>query len=901
MKRFFTSLSVIVAAMVTFAGCTKEEIKTPVSETKTVQFVAESIETKTAFGTPDGTTYPTLWTENDVKVKLSLNYANPKDAIVKEKSDDFTTAKFSADITDDDSGSYVFYALSPASAYNSFHKESKYLSATISTTQTPLDNSVDEAAQVLYSVSETYQAIPSTVSMTFKHFTAYGNLSFKNLNLGDAVVNSVAITSSTNIAGRWNYVVESGEYVVNSGSSTITLTTEETENLWFACAPVGSMEGETLTFTINTDKGTLSKTVTLTSTHKFEAGKIAKMVVDMADIAMTEPVVYELVTNVDELTPDSKVIIVAAESNVALSTTQNSNNRGEAGVTKSNDGSTIENPSDAVQILVIGDGNTDGTISFSTGDNYLYAPGGGNYLRSTNTLSENASWTIAVSEKGIATITANRENKNLMRYNATSKLFSCYDSGQKDISIYKLQGSGTVLENYLKVSEENIEVEADATSALFTVKSDLEWTATSENAVVTFEENTVTVTFPANEDAEEKVYTVTVSADGVDPVTVTITQKGKVVVDSSLDGKYWIYEPTSKIVMAPIAESAASARPGNGNAEVENEVVSSFEKYAFDFTFDEEKNAYTIQDSYGRYIHSGYYNDSPSAFVYASESLPEGESGYWGISKSEDKYVIVNKDTNYELAYDSTYSNWSLYAAGHGKAYPTLVKADNPLPVELSSIAVSGQKTSFTVGDAFEFDGTVTATYNDGSTKNVTPTSVSTPDMTEGKHIVTVTYDENTVSKYVEYTITVNPAGSAPDPVTINVVFSEYTAGTQYADNEVHEINDALTLYTTDCHFTTQLRIYSSTTYNGFVVSNQLPGVITEMAFNAGYKDDNLVVYGSTDGETWNEVGKITTTTSYKDYDLDFGATSYCYFKLDVEGSNQVRIASMSVTYQPAD
>ena len=44
MNRLFTYLSVAIAAMVAFSGCTKEEIKTPVSETKTVQFVAESIE-----------------------------------------------------------------------------------------------------------------------------------------------------------------------------------------------------------------------------------------------------------------------------------------------------------------------------------------------------------------------------------------------------------------------------------------------------------------------------------------------------------------------------------------------------------------------------------------------------------------------------------------------------------------------------------------------------------------------------------------------------------------------------------------------------------------------------------------------------------------------------------------
>ena len=50
MKKVFNSLFVIIAAMVAFAGCQKEENNAPATpETKTVQFFANSIETKTEF------------------------------------------------------------------------------------------------------------------------------------------------------------------------------------------------------------------------------------------------------------------------------------------------------------------------------------------------------------------------------------------------------------------------------------------------------------------------------------------------------------------------------------------------------------------------------------------------------------------------------------------------------------------------------------------------------------------------------------------------------------------------------------------------------------------------------------------------------------------------------------
>lgn len=133
---------------------------------------------------------------------------------------------------------------------------------------------------------------------------------------------------------------------------------------------------------------------------------------------------------------------------------------------------------------------------------------------------------------------------------------------------------------------------------------------------------------------------------------------------------------------------------------------------------------------------------------------------------------------------------------------------------------------------------------------------------------------------------------------TINITISEFTPGTQYAQNEEHVLSNELTIYTTKCHFTTELRIYSSNTNNGNVVSNQLPGAITRMTFNAGKNKDNLVVYGSNNGESWVEIGKITTATSYKDYTIDFPQdSSYKYFKLDVEGTNAVWIKKMSVTY----
>ena len=129
--------------------------------------------------------------------------------------------------------------------------------------------------------------------------------------------------------------------------------------------------------------------------------------------------------------------------------------------------------------------------------------------------------------------------------------------------------------------------------------------------------------------------------------------------------------------------------------------------------------------------------------------------------------------------------------------------------------------------------------------------------------------------------------------------FSNYPAGEQYAENEVHVLDDDMTLVTNQCHFTTQLRVYSSSSHDGYFYSYALPLYIDSIAFNMGYKVDNVNIYGSVDGDNWNLVGTIAvTSTSYSDYGLSFGSSNYNFFKFDVAGSQQIRVASMTMYYK---
>ena len=99
-------------------------------------------------------------------------------------------------------------------------------------------------------------------------------------------------------------------------------------------------------------------------------------------------------------------------------------------------------------------------------------------------------------------------------------------------------------------------------------------------------------------------------------------------------------------------------------------------------------------------------------------------------------------------------------------------------PKTLASIEVSGQKSTFTVGDTFSFGGTVTAVYSDGSRAAVAESDVtfSGYDMsTAGQQIVTVTYQTKTAT----YEITVNAKPDVGgDAYTLVSALADLSAGT---------------------------------------------------------------------------------------------------------------------------
>ena len=423
MKQFFKMMMFIVAATMAFAACSQQyEDETQISA-PTIKVTATMLleATRSSFGEPDGKIYPTEWDGNEeMKYALNLKAANDVTPIF---ADDMTSATAELELTDDGSNAYTISMISPATAFfGSISAEKNTWGITIPTTQEPKATSCDPAAQILYAVSNTSDVLDASYTLPFQHATAYGKMTLKNLALNGAVISSVALTADADLAGRYNLNITDGSLSVNSSAKSITINTNATENIWFACAPVAFTE---LKVTVTTDKGIFTKTIS--ASKAFKSGKIAVFSIDMSGVAAEKPAEYMLLTDVADLNVGDQVILANTEAKQAISSTQNGNNRGQASVTI--DGGCIVAPGDGVEIFEVEEGTKAGTFAFKATKTagYIYAASSGsNYLRTETTLSDNSSMLITIAN-GETTIVAQGSNtRNNMRYNATTPCFSFY-------------------------------------------------------------------------------------------------------------------------------------------------------------------------------------------------------------------------------------------------------------------------------------------------------------------------------------------------------------------------------------------------------------------------------------------------------------------------------------------
>ncbi len=280
--------------------------------------------------------------------------------------------------------------------------------------------------------------------------------------------NNITMSTSYSIIVSSTPYIELTDYEMTIGgvsiSRTITATphnfTDEVLFQWTssntAVANITS-GGESTTVTFSSvSAGTTNLSCYATDgTHEATATCIVRVVVSSS--------IWKLVEDANSIQAGDQVVIAATDYDYAMSTTQNSNNRGQASITKNVTEKTLIFAANAgVATFDVVTGTATNSFGFydSNENNSGYicaASSSKNILETQEALDANGSFTISI-DAGAATLTAQGScSRNVIQYNNSSNLFSCYSSGQKNISLYKLESgdpltglsySGTVVNQY---------------------------------------------------------------------------------------------------------------------------------------------------------------------------------------------------------------------------------------------------------------------------------------------------------------------------------------------------------------------------------------------------------------------------------------------------------------------
>ena len=209
----------------------------------------------------------------------------------------------------------------------------------------------------------------------------------------------------------------------------------------------------------------------------------------------------------------------------------------------------------------------------------------------------------------------------------------------------------------------------------------------------------------------------------------------------------------------------------------------------------------------------------------------------------------------------------------------------------LSAISISGQTTVYQKNAPFSFDGICTVTFANGYQKNVTPTSISSPDMsTGGVKEVAVSYTYNNKTLSTSYNITVNSYRTVMEASTVEGSISWPTSATPSITGDITGLSASTSDKTV--YESSSMRLGTGSgggTLNISASINITSLKITAKYYSSSYSSSVLKV----DGQS------VTPLTSgYKEYIVTLD-TAKSSFKIKTENSDsRVNIQSIIVYSQ---
>lgn len=484
MKKYFIALAAIVFAAV---ACNKEvDNVQPIQKAKRhITVLTQTPETRTVL---DDEHNALLWAPGDNFRLMTNTEETDHDAQTLEY---VANGKFDAEVSDDATEAYAYYFAGEYTDKN--HSTPTAYTAYIEYNQTQTKAGVLNGQMLPMAAKGTINE-DNTVSLEFHQMAGVLALNiYSTAKVEGEVINSVTVTPSVNAkfcGPKYATDLTQDNAIFEEGTSTdskySSIKVELGEPYDYAAAKpadkkmfdgqiyvvLAKQSYSAVKFEIETNKGTYEITSSGASMD-LTANDFYPVNINLAKATFKKPATeyeWNLVTDASQVVPGAEVVIAAKDAAVALSQTQNTNNRGQVAIAKTGTKISWEE-SAGVQVFEIVAGSVSNTIAFKCSDGeqkgkYIYAASStSNHLRSQASIDENASWTVEIGSTGVATLKAQGSNsRNLLRYNSNSSCFSCYSSGQGDVVLY-IKGEAADPDAKAIISNRILEVAATGESA----------------------------------------------------------------------------------------------------------------------------------------------------------------------------------------------------------------------------------------------------------------------------------------------------------------------------------------------------------------------------------------------------------------------------------------------------
>lgn len=764
MKKFMKSLMLVAVAAMGFTACTNDMLDNVNKNTEETFTLTISSEKPALEGTrTEFSNGSIIWNQGD-NIRATFNrgtewgkyYAGSTDK--NEIANDGSTATFTigTEFQSSASGDFMFYAGYPQNAIGSgtTAPTEGILGVTVPTEQTMTKMSTfDASADIMVGKStQTYTEVTQTIPFHWTRLVSHACVTLKNLAAQEGeIVKNVTFTAPEGVAltgkGDVNFD-EQSMTALDNNTVTVNLPANTTAKVaelpvWFCSAPATITAGNNLVVTVETTRGTYTRTITARSEGiKFIQNNYCTLGINMASAeftpAATSANVYQLITSVDELTT-GEYVLTAKYNNAyyPMSTTFASKINATTTITVTNDQIT---ETDADGYILTLTASTDG-VSIYNGTNYLKYNSNTNFTTSTTA----SNWTVKYTDNQFQFL---QTRYILWQYNNGSSRFGAYATsnwnatGYSGLYLFKKVSNNPDAPT-LSLDKNAVEFEhagGTATITATTTNYDGQITATSSNAHFTtsVNGNVVTVTAPKNEGDAAITATITVTA-GTLSKSVTVSQGA----DLGLTGAGSKENPYTVADALKVMTTTASGEVyTKGIICSINEVSTQYGNATY-FISEDGQNTNTIQVYRGKYLGN-------VAFTAADQISVGDEVVIYG------KLQLYNGSTPEILSGNYIYS---------------LVKGEAPVALATPEVSATVNGTTVNVSWAtIEGAGSYVVTLGT-ATKTVTTTSAEFTNVAAGTYTASVvakpsnttTHTDSAAGKSASVTVEEQGGGDEPE------------------------------------------------------------------------------------------------------------------------------------------